>query len=110
MQIFTGLFGFVTPILLATWIGTRLRRPLGAFFLGWIATPFAAIPVALILMVLMDTPLATIVAVELPIASIVLGLISGGLAAFIVQRRLVASRLPNCPTSEEAEVRNKEAG
>lgn len=110
MQIFTGLFGFVTPILLATWIGTRLRRPLGAFFLGWVATPIAAIPVALILMVLMDTPLATIVAVELPIACIFLGLLSGGLAAFIVHRRLVASRLPDTPLSGEAKVRNEEAG
>lgn len=87
MQFFTALFGLLTPILGGAWIGSRVRNPWGAFFLGWLATPIVALGTALILALIINTPTANLVAIELPIIGIGLGLISGGIAAFIAHRR-----------------------
>lgn len=87
MPVFLALFGFLTPIVLGNWIGTRARYPAGAFFLGWMMTPVMGCVTALVMMTMMTDPRATWVAVELPIAGLALGLLSGGIAAFLVHQR-----------------------
>jgi hypothetical protein len=87
MHVFTALFGFLTPILVSAWIGSRVSQPWGAFFLGWISTPIVAFVTALVLIGFINTPTANLVAIELPIAGLGFGLLSGGIAAFIAYRR-----------------------
>jgi hypothetical protein len=91
---FTFLFGFLTPILCGTWIGTLARHPISGFFLGWVFTPITAVVAALLLITTIDAPVATLVAVESPVLGIGTGLISGGFAAFFIHRRLAASEKP----------------
>ena len=97
--LFTFLFGFLTPILFGTWIGILARHPVSGFFLGWVATPITAVVVALLLIATISAPVATLVAVESPIVALGTGLISGGLSAFFIHRRLASSK--NRPIGEQ---------
>jgi hypothetical protein len=91
MYAVTALIGFLAPILFGTWIGTLAGRPMGGFFLGWVATPITAVVAMLLLFATIQTPFATIVAVESPIVGLGTGLLSGGFSAFFVHRRLATS-------------------
>lgn len=102
MQVMTGLAGFLTPLLIGSWIGTRARHPVAAFFLGWIATPFVAFVTALGLIAFIDSPMADMVAIELPIAGIGIGLISGTAAVIIVRRRQATANPPPAESSGES--------
>jgi len=74
MYAVTVLIGFLAPILFGTWIGTLAGRPMGGFFLGWVATPITAVGAMLLLFATIQTPFATIVAVESPIVGLGTGL------------------------------------
>lgn len=81
----------VAPCAIAAWLGSRVRSPLIAFVLTWIATPF----VSLVLTVALAPVLRGLIpanndgtgAIMIPYFGIVTGVIAGTVAAVIVKRR-----------------------
>jgi hypothetical protein len=91
------LIGFplfiVAPCAIAVWLGTRVRSPLIAFVLTWIATPFVSAVITVVF-----TPVLRAIApagqdrtgaIMLPLFGIVTGLIAGIVSAWMVQRRRI---------------------
>ena len=89
------LIGFplfiVAPCVIAGWLGTRVRSPLVAFVLTWIATPFVSFVITVVF-----TPVLRAItptgndgtgAIMIPFFGIVTGVIAGIVAAKIVKRR-----------------------
>ena len=89
------LIGFplfiVAPCVIAGWLGTRVRSPLIAFVLTWIATPFVSFVITVVF-----TPVLRAItpagndgtgAIMIPFFGIVTGVIAGIVAAMIVKRR-----------------------
>ncbi len=89
------LIGFplfiVAPCAIAAWLGTRVRSPLIAFVLTWIATPFVSVAITIVF-----TPVLRAItppnndgtgAIMIPFFGIVTGAIAGIIAAVIVNRR-----------------------
>ena len=93
-----GLVVIVGACAIAVWIATRVRSPLVAFFLAWVATP----PCTLALLVLFWPALqATIPAnndgtavIMIPILGVATGLVSGIVATVMVHRRRRADDAP----------------
>ena len=89
------LIGFplfiVTPCVIAAWLGSRVRSPLIAFVLTWIATPL----VSFVLTVALAPVLRELTppnndgtgAIMIPYFGIVTGVIAGIVVAMIVKRR-----------------------
>jgi hypothetical protein len=84
-----SLLCFVLPIGIGAWIGTRLRRPWPAFFLGLISAPLLGFVFALFfaLTASQSNNAGWLILLELPFVGILMGLVSGIVAAVIVRRR-----------------------
>lgn len=89
------LIGFplfiVAPCVIAAWLGSRVRSPLIAFVLTWIATPLVSLVITIVF-----TPVLRAItpagndgtgAIMIPFFGIVTGVIAGIVAAWIVKRR-----------------------
>jgi ABC-type transport system involved in cytochrome c biogenesis permease component len=81
----------VAPCAIAAWLGSRVRLPIAAFLLTWLATPFLTV-----LFVIVFTPLMAALmdvnndgtwAIMIPIYSVGIGFIVGIVAAIVVRRR-----------------------
>jgi hypothetical protein len=89
------LIGFpvfiVAPGVIAGWFGTRVRRPVIAFFLAWIMTPIVTLIVTIALWPLLRALIPPdndgTGAIMLPFLGIATGLVAGIVAAVIVGRR-----------------------
>lgn len=81
----------VAPCAIATWLGSRVRSPLVAFALTWIATPFVSyfltVVLAPVLRALIPAHNDGTGVIMIPYYGIATGFIAGIVAAVIVRRR-----------------------
>ena len=94
MNFLSALIGIslfiVAPCVIAAWLGTRIRRPLIAFFLAWVLTPVISLAFTVVFWPVLRelTPPNNdgTGAIMLPFLGIVTGLVAGIVAAIIVGR------------------------
>ena len=84
-----SLLCFILPIGIAAWIGTRLRRPWPAFFLGLVSAPLLGFLFALIyaLTASQSNNVGWLIMLEMPFVGIIMGLVAGVVAAIVVRLR-----------------------
>jgi hypothetical protein len=98
MSSYGWLIGFplfiVAPCVISAWIGSRLRRPIAAFVLAWVLTPFANLAVLIVFWSVLRaiTPPENdgTGAIMLPFLGVLTGLASGLTASVMVSRRMKA--------------------